>query len=442
MTNTPTSRPTARSLVRAALPIAGFYLTGILLGLTDLAVVGVLGTEALAAVGLGKTIVFSLLVVGFAVLSIGTVLMAEAADAAQRGPVLLAALLLTIPFTAIALSLPSIAERVLRHSDYPPEVISLFAAYTQVLAWAIGPALVFAAFKNVLVAVGRTGPIFALSLLILVANAVASIVLVHGIGGWGGLGVAGAAWATVGVEVGAAVVLVGVVSRGGRVRQARLRRSEVLARVRTILGLGWAAGAQQILESMLFVAVLYLLGLHSAAWLAAGTVAFAALELTFAVGAALGEVASAHMAALRATGARKAQRRLVFLTAALAVGCAGTLALLVFFLPSSVIAVFAGKSVSPEVRTLMEIVIVTTAPLFIFDALQIVFVHLLRGLRRTVLPMLFSTSCYWMVGLAGGLILTETLELGGAGIWIGFGLGLASAAVLLGVMTARSVFLE
>lgn len=45
-------RVTTLFLVRTALPIGTFYLTEILVGLTDLAVVGALGTEALAAVGL------------------------------------------------------------------------------------------------------------------------------------------------------------------------------------------------------------------------------------------------------------------------------------------------------------------------------------------------------------------------------------------------------
>lgn len=51
----------AISLVRTALPIGGFYLTEILVGLTDLAVVGTLGTVELAAVGLGKTILLSII---------------------------------------------------------------------------------------------------------------------------------------------------------------------------------------------------------------------------------------------------------------------------------------------------------------------------------------------------------------------------------------------
>lgn len=46
-----------------------------------------------------------------------------------------------------------------------------------------------------------------------------------------------------------------------------------------MLRLGWAAGAQQALESVLFIAVFYLLGVHSTLWLAAGAVIFAVMEI-------------------------------------------------------------------------------------------------------------------------------------------------------------------
>ena len=54
MTNTSTSPKfvTAWSISHTALPIGAFYLTEILVGITDLAVVGSLGTDPLAAVAL------------------------------------------------------------------------------------------------------------------------------------------------------------------------------------------------------------------------------------------------------------------------------------------------------------------------------------------------------------------------------------------------------
>lgn len=427
-----TANVTASSLIRTALPIAAFYLTEILVGLTDLAVVGALGTTPLAAVGLAKTIILSVMVVGFAVLSIGTVLMAESRDAGLRGRVVVASAILALPFMAAAIAIGWVGRPVLSASGYDPELIAAFDAYARVLAWALAPALFFAALKNVLNAVSRTFIIAWLSLGIVFGNLAASVVLVHGVGAWNGFGVAGAACATLAVNAIAAAVLLVHVIRAGFARFDAMPLFAVLRILREIARLGWAAGAQQALESVLFVVVLYLLGLHSALWLAAGTVVFAVMELNYAASGALGEVLSARIATARATGGDV--RRLLRLGAGVSGGAAAILALAATLFSDATVALFSGSATLPEARELMAALLFWTAPFFLFDAWQIVFIHALRGLRRTVLPMGLSSTCYWVVGLGGGLLLAEPLGLGAPGIWTGFCAGLTCAAGLLGVM--------
>lgn len=293
---------TALSLVRTALPIGTFYLTEILVGLTDLAVVGALGTTPLAAVGLAKTVLFSVMVVGFAVLSIGVVLMAERPDARLRGRVVVASGLIALLVTVAAVAFAWAARPVFDASGYDPDLVMAFDAYARVLAWALAPALLYAALKNVLNAADRTDAIGWLSVGIVLGNLAGSILLVHGVGNWDGLGVAGAAWATVGVNTLAAMALLAHVLRVRLARFEPLRSPDVLLIAREIVGLGWAAGAQQALESVLFIFVLYLLGLHSTLWLAAGTVVFAVMELNYAASGAVGEVLSARIAAARTEG--------------------------------------------------------------------------------------------------------------------------------------------
>lgn len=214
-----------------------------------------------------------------------------------------------------------------------------------------------------LVIVGRTGPILWLSAGIVLTNLVASVLLVHGVGQWDGLGVAGAAWASAGVNVVAAACLAGVV----------------------------------------------------------------------------GEVASARMAALRVAEERMGQRRLVRLSLALSGSAAGLLSTTALVFPELLAAGFSGPDTASDTRGLMALVLTATAPVFVLDAWQVSFVHLLRGLRRTVRPMLLSTVSYWLVGVGGGLILAEVGALGAAGIWTGFCVGLTAAAATLAVMTYRAI---
>ncbi len=429
-------RVTAVSLVRTALPIGAFYLTEILVGLTDLAVVGALGTTELAAVGLGKTVLLAFMTVGFAVLSLGAVLMAEDPEPGRCGVVVSGSLLLALPFAATAVLIGGGAGAVLAVSGYDAAFVDLFDAYARVLAWAISPALLFAVFKNVLNAVGRTGAIIWLSVAIVLGNLAGSIVLVHGVGGWDGLGVAGAAWATLCVNVAAAITLLIHVLRSGFLSFRDARPGAVRRAASDILRLGWAAGAQQALESVLFVVVLYLLGRYAVVWLAAGAVVFAVMELNYAMSGALGEVLSVRVAAARVAGGGDLVR-LLRLGAGVSGAAAAIIAVTVGIVADATVAVFSSAEASPEARRLMVELLRWTTPFFLFDAWQITFVHALRGLRRTVLPMVLSTGCYWAVGLGGGIVLADNVGLGAPGIWIGFCAGLAFAAGLLATMAFR-----
>ena len=164
------SPDTAFALIRTALPIGAFYLTEILVGLTDLAVVGALGTTELAAGGLGKTIILSVMVVGFAVLSIGTIQMAERPTAARCGAVVVASVIVALAFVAAAILTAQVSPSILSKSGYEIELVGAFESYTHILAWAIAPALCIGIFKNVLNARQTTGLITWLSIRIVLGE--------------------------------------------------------------------------------------------------------------------------------------------------------------------------------------------------------------------------------------------------------------------------------
>jgi len=201
---------TACSLFRTALPIGAFYLTEILIGLTDLAVVGALGTTELAALGLGKTILLLIMVRGFAVLAI--------VGAHASG-------------------------LMLSNSGDEPELVLAFNDYAGILAWAIAALFLFAVCKDVLNAVETPGAIIWLSTGIVLGNLAASFALINGVGPWQGLSVAGAAWVTLGVNAVAAVALQSVVLQSGHVNLRGFDAMLLFASSPTLSGLGWASCA-------------------------------------------------------------------------------------------------------------------------------------------------------------------------------------------------------
>ena len=195
------------ALARRAWPLGLFYLTQVLLGTTGLIVVGALGTDALAAVGLSRTLVFSWLAVGLAVLGAGLVLMAATPLATERREIVQASVGLGGVLLVGAVALQHGAPGALRLAGHDPAVIGLFADYTAVPVWAVLPAIAYVTLQNVLVAAGITAPIAISAASMVGANLVASVVLVHGAPGIEPRRIEGAAIATVIVELGGAAVL-------------------------------------------------------------------------------------------------------------------------------------------------------------------------------------------------------------------------------------------
>ena len=188
---------------------------------------------------------------------------------------------------------------------------------------------------------------------------------------------------------------------------------------------------------MLFIVVLYHLGVHSTLWLAAGAVVFAVMEINYAASAALGEVLAARVAARRPQGP-KMIRPLLRRGGALACTSAILLCLSVSLFSEATVALFSSAHTTEAARALMVQLLRWTAPFFVFDALQIVYVHALRGVRQTVRPMVLSTSCYWLIGLGGGVVLAGPAGLGAPGVWAGFCAGLATAGILMAAMAFQA----
>lgn len=71
------------------------------------------------------------------------------------------------------------------------------------------------------------------------------------------------------------------------------------------------------------------------------------------------------------------------------------------------------------------------------DAIQVISANVLRGYKDTTAMFLITFCAYWLIGLPTGVILGRTdwltdAPMSAAGFWIGFIVGLSSAAIMLG----------
>src|SRR6476661_621344 len=169
--------------LKLAVPIALTQLGQIAMMTTDLALIGRLGDEAVAAAALAHTVFFVSFTFGMGLMSAVAPLAAQAFGARNPRMVrrslragLWAGLLISLPMMA----LPLYGEQILVMLGQAPATARLAQRYLLGLAWGITPALWFLATRSFMGAVNRPEPGLWITLAAIPANAVLVYLLIHG----------------------------------------------------------------------------------------------------------------------------------------------------------------------------------------------------------------------------------------------------------------------
>src|SRR3954469_14375181 len=169
--------------LKLAVPIALTQLGQIAMMTTDLALIGRLGDEAVAAAALAHTVFFVTFTFGMGLVSAVAPLAAQALGA--RNPRLVRRALRVGLWAALMISLPMIAlplfgERTLLMLGQAPATAHLAQKYLLGLAWGGMPALWFLAIRGFMGAVNRPEPGLWITLAAIPANALLVWLLIHG----------------------------------------------------------------------------------------------------------------------------------------------------------------------------------------------------------------------------------------------------------------------
>ena len=413
-----------RTLLRLAGPLILGYAGGQLMSMTDAAMVGRLGAEALAGVSIGNGVYFTVSCFG-----IGCVQGIEApiAQALGAGERLRARRLLWQGIrVALGVSLPLLVIMTLLPSLLP--AIGIDAATTrQVRAyqWArmlnVVPFLVFNAQRAYLQAAGVTRPIIVSTAVGLVANAACNWLFIYRLG----FGVAGSGMASTVASAAMVLVLAPAVGEIDAPADAERRRFDP-ALVRAILRLGVPIGLQVVAEVGVFATVGILAGRMGAASAAAHLVAITLASFTFCVTLGIGAATSVrvghHIGAGDSDGARHAG--LIGLGASSAFMTASAF---VFF----TCAPWLAGALTNDVSVLaVAVPLVHVAAIFqLSDGLQATAAGALRGAGDAHAPLYANLVGHWVIGLPVAVGLGFFAHQGATGLWWGLSLGLTAVAV-------------
>jgi len=431
--------------LKLAAPMELTQLGQIVMMTIDLALIGRLGDEAIAAAALANTVYFVSFTLGLGVVSAVAPLAAQAFGArdphrARRSlrVGLWAALLISLPM----MSFPLYGEQILRMLGQAEAPAKLAQPYLLGLVWGATPALWLMAIRGFMGALNRPEPVLWITLAAIPANAVLGYLLIHGAWALPPLGLFGAGLAHTIVNAG--MFLAGlwfVTSRRPFAKYhvlAHLWRID-WAMMRQLVAIGAPISIAFMLEYGMFSSASLLSGLIGTTALAAHQIALQVTAILFMVPYGIGMAATVRVghAAGRndAAGVKRAGLAAVSLGILLATGLTtmvilGRFAIARFFLGHSA----GGTDAAIELAATLLLVAGT---LFITDGLQTVLAGALRGLKDTRVPLLFASIGYWLIGFPAAWVMAFRMEYGAVGIWIGLSLGTLVYAALLSLRFLR-----
>ncbi len=434
-------RDELRATLRLAWPMILSNLTMMLIGVTDVILLGWLGPRELAAGALGHN-----LAILCAIFCMGLVTATAPMMASEKGRKAHSVRDIRRTFrqglwVSCAVMVPvwlflSNAETILIATGQQPDLAKDAGIFVRAYMWSILPFIGFMVLRNFVAALEK--PVWATVVAVgaVILNAVINYGLILGNYGWPRLGLLGAGIGSTITNVIQFVVMALVVSFHPQFRRyhlfGRFWRAD-WPRFREIWRLGLPIGVTMGFEGGVFVAAILLMGWINEASVAAHAIAIQIASLTFMVPMGLGQAATIRVGL--AYGRKDAFdiTRAGWTAFALGTGFMAVMALGIYLFPEALIGIFVTPvdAATTQVFNLAVSFLMVAAIFQIVDGAQVVGAGMLRGLHDTKVPMFFAAFGYWVVGIGVGAWLAFKEGWDGVGVWAGLATGLAIVSMLM-----------
>ncbi|ELP5729486.1 MATE family efflux transporter [Vibrio vulnificus] len=429
----------ASSLVKLATPvlIASIAQTG--MGFVDTVMAGGVSATDMAAVSVAASIWLPSILFGIGLLMALVPVVAQLNGAGKRelvpfeiqqGAVM--ALLISVPIIAVLFQ----TQWILGFMSVEPQMADKTIGYIHAVIFAVPAFLLFQTLRSLTDGLSLTKPAMVIGFIGLLLNIPLNWMFVYGKLGAPALGGVGCGVATAIVYWVMFLLLLLYVMTSQRLKPIKLFanfHAPKLAAQVTLFRLGFPVAAALFFEVTLFAVVALLVAPLGSAVVAAHQVAINFSSLVFMLPMSIGAATSirvGHMLGKKSTeGARIASHVGILVGLSTAV----ITALITVLLREQIALLYTDN---PVVIALAMQLLLFAAVYQCTDAIQVIAAGALRGYKDMKAIFNRTFIAYWLLGLPMGYVLGMTNlivePMGAQGFWIGFIVGLSSAAVMLG----------
>ena len=437
-------KSTAKDIFRLGWPVLIAQLATMANGVIDTVMAGHHSARALAVVGLGTSIFFSIFVSLMGVLLALSPTISQHFGAARHAEItydVRQGFWLTLAVTLPGMALLSAPGPLIALIGMAPDLAIEVRSYLMALVWAAPAMLLFRVFYAWATAISQPRAVMVIQLAGLALKVPLNWALMYGHLGFPAMGGVGCAWALV-IE---AWLMLACALAWTQMHPA-FRKYRVFARIdapdwralRRLLALGLPIGASFMIDVTSYTFMALFIARLGESWSAGHQIAANLGALCYMVPLALANATSVLVG--QAIGAHDYRRARAAGWTGLAIGVVVAL-----FLASLVAAlslpIAALYSKDPVVVGIAAPLLALVAMFHLFDATNAVASNALRGYKKALVPMLAFAAGLWGVGLGGGYLLAYTstfgAPLGARGFWIGAIIGMAVAALAVTAYFAR-----
>jgi multidrug resistance protein, MATE family len=427
-----------RACLLLSVPLAAAQLAQQMTSFADTVMMGLLGSQAIAAGGLGAIFFGTLLLICTGVISAVSPLVAEAYGSGKSdriGPVVRMGLWLSLLIALPGMLLLWNTGGFLRHLGQPETNVVMTLSFLRAIVWGFFPALAFAALRSFVAALSRPQIVMVITLCSVSFNIVANYVLALGKFGFPALGLAGIGLASTLSFWGGLIAIVCYL-----LSQPTFSKYEIFSRLfcfdgrvfRELVQMGWAIGVLYGVETGLFAVTAVLMGYLGTTILAAHQIALQTIALAFMIPAGISYATTVRVGQLVGQGDPRGARLSAYVSLGLCTAFMGTVAIVFWLVPEAIVSIYLDihNPANFEVVAIATTLLRVAAVFQLMDGTQVVAAGALRGLKDTRAPMLIGFCAYWGVGLSSGYWLGLRLGWGGVGLWLGLALGLTVASII------------
>lgn len=436
--NHSTSIREIQSILKIALPLMAAFLAQRAMQFIDTVMMGWISTTALAAGAIGTTIFITALLFCMGTLSaIGVfIVRAKGEDKTHHIKLIIQhgfylVILLSIPFMLIIWFTPHLL--LLIKED--PLVVHDVTLLLHGLVWGFPGFLLFLILREFIAAFSLTMIVMIVSLFSIPLTFIANYVLIYGKYHFPQLGISGIGYSGAIVMWFMFFCLMTYSKYHPDLKDhIEIKSFKFDGNIfKDLLYIGTPSGTLFLLEAGMFLFAAMMMGYFGVAPLAAHQIALQCVNIVYTLPVAVSMATALQIGHAASIHNHYQIRKTALVSFSLTSIFAILMAIIFIYNTDNLISLFLDKH-SEDITLVHQFTssFIKIAALFLcFDAIQSVANGALRGLKDTMVPMLLSLFCYWVLGVGGSYYLSMYTSLKSSGIWYGLTLGLSSTAIIL-----------